>query len=179
MNGGFTVLNQRDQLVSGAGACALLGSAGNCAAALDHGSVATSTATPAPQSRFNAAAACLGHFARRMRARGIVKMYSVNMNDVSVLDTDLEREWRVMVAVDASGVPMPRLFGCEGTRDVLGYRFITMGWIDGEAPNPWRRASAARLHAWALRGLPCFTGCASWESSGILNCFNMPRVTGY
>ncbi|HLY84501.1 MAG TPA: phosphotransferase family protein [Acidimicrobiales bacterium] len=71
--------------------------------------------------------------------------------DVSVLDTDLEREWRVMVAVDGSSVPMPRLFGFEGTRDVLGYRFITMGWIDGEAPNPWRRASAARLRAWADR----------------------------
>ena len=56
----------------------------------------------------------------------------------SLLDTDLEREWHILEAVDGSGLPLPDVHGFEPSGAVLGHRFITMGWIDGTGVNPWR-----------------------------------------
>ena len=30
------------------------------------------------------------------------------------------------------------MYGFEGTREVLGHRFITTGWVEGTGVNPWR-----------------------------------------
>ena len=65
----------------------------------------------------------------------------------SLLDTDLEREWHMLEAVDGSGLPLPDVFGFEGTAGVLGHRFITTGWIDGTGVNPWRMRPAEQA-AW-------------------------------
>ena len=58
--------------------------------------------------------------------------------DNSVLDTDLEREWHILRSVAGSGIPLPAVHGFEGTRDVLGHRFITTAWASGVGVNPWR-----------------------------------------
>src|SRR5690348_16806864 len=58
--------------------------------------------------------------------------------DNSVLDTDLEREWHILRSVAGSGIPLPAVHGFEGTREVLGHRFITTGWARGVGVNPWR-----------------------------------------
>src|SRR4051812_27499843 len=67
--------------------------------------------------------------------------------DNSVLDTDLEREWRILRSVAGSGIPLPGVHGFEGSRDVLGHRFITTGWVNGTGVNPWRIGPAERA-AW-------------------------------
>src|SRR3954452_4884348 len=67
--------------------------------------------------------------------------------DNSVLDTDLEREWHILRSVAGSGIPLPAVHGFEGTRDVLGHRFITTGWVEGTGVNPWRIGPAER-EAW-------------------------------
>src|SRR3954469_14995623 len=67
--------------------------------------------------------------------------------DNSVLDTDLEREWHILRSVAGSAIPLPAVHGFEGTREVLGHRFITTGWADGTGVNPWRIGPADRA-AW-------------------------------
>jgi aminoglycoside phosphotransferase (APT) family kinase protein len=56
----------------------------------------------------------------------------------SLLDTDLEREWHILEGVAGSAIPLPEVYGFEGTSEVLGHRFITTGWVGGVAINPWR-----------------------------------------
>lgn len=70
----------------------------------------------------------------------------------SLLDTDLEREWHILTSVDGSGLPLPDVHGFEGTGDVLGHRFVTMGWIDGTGVNPWRMRPAEQAEWEAVRG---------------------------
>jgi aminoglycoside phosphotransferase (APT) family kinase protein len=67
--------------------------------------------------------------------------------DNSVLDTDLEREWHILRSVAGSGIPLPAVHGFEGTREVLGHRFITTGWAAGTGVNPWRIGPSERA-AW-------------------------------
>lgn len=55
-----------------------------------------------------------------------------------VLETDIEREYRILSALEGSGVPLPGLFGFEGTATVLGHRFIAMQWVAGKCLNLWR-----------------------------------------
>src|SRR4051812_47063955 len=72
--------------------------------------------------------------------------------DNSVLDTDLEREWRILRSVAGSGIPLPAVHGFEGSRDVLGHRFITTGWVNGTGVNPWRIGPAEREQWDKVRG---------------------------
>jgi aminoglycoside phosphotransferase (APT) family kinase protein len=69
-----------------------------------------------------------------------------------VSEPNLDREWQIMQAVAGSGVPIPHVYCFESTTTVTGARFIAMEWVNGEVPNPWRRAGKQFLAAAAARG---------------------------
>lgn len=64
-----------------------------------------------------------------------------------VLDTDLEKEFRVMEAVQNTAVPLPDTYWFESDEDVIGAPFFVVGHVDGEAPNTWRGSDRERLEA--------------------------------
>jgi len=73
-----------------------------------------------------------------------------------VLDTDLQKEFRVMEAVQDTGVPIPETYWYESDGSVIGAPFFIVGHVDGEAPNTWKGSDRERLEtAWEDRsGLP-------------------------
>lgn len=87
---------------------------------------------------------------RMQRHRGIFEPY------------DVVREGRVIQALAASNIPVPRILGSEASNSPLGAPFIVMEWIDaphmGIAPNPSFAAftrTVAAIHAldWRALGL--------------------------
>jgi aminoglycoside phosphotransferase (APT) family kinase protein len=64
---------------------------------------------------------------------------------VSLLSTDLEREYGILTALAGTGVPLPRMAGFEPTGRVLGHRFVAMEWVPGTCVNPWRQSAADLL----------------------------------
>ncbi len=50
---------------------------------------------------------------------------------------DASKEYRVLKALEATAVPVPRALWLEDTGDVLGTRFYIMEFVDGEIPLPW------------------------------------------
>jgi aminoglycoside phosphotransferase (APT) family kinase protein len=73
-----------------------------------------------------------------------------------VLDTDLEKEYRVMDAAQETDAPVPRTHWYEADPDVIGAPFFVVDHVSGEAPNTWRGSDRAMLEdAWETRnGLP-------------------------
>jgi aminoglycoside phosphotransferase (APT) family kinase protein len=71
---------------------------------------------------------------------------------VSLLDCNLDREWRLLKALGETPVPLPALYGFEPTGSVLDHRFIVMEWVEGVVPNPWRRSGRELLAELARQG---------------------------
>jgi aminoglycoside phosphotransferase (APT) family kinase protein len=74
----------------------------------------------------------------------------------SLLDTDLEREYRLYAALADAGVRVPTPYGMEPATDSpLGGPWFVMDWAAGSAPVTWQRRDRAALEAdWAAgRGL--------------------------
>lgn len=70
-----------------------------------------------------------------------------------VLDTDLEKEFRVMDAVQDTGVPVPETHWFEDDASVAGAPFFVVEHAEGDAPNTWRDSDRERLEAaWADGG---------------------------
>lgn len=55
-----------------------------------------------------------------------------------VLETDLEREYKIVRALSETRFRVPPVLGFESSGAVLGRRFMTTGWLAGSALNPWR-----------------------------------------
>ena len=100
---------------------------------------------------------------RMQRDRGIFEPY------------DVLREGRVIAALAASDVPVPRLLASEEDRVPLGAPFIVLEWVDaphmGNAPNPSFAAftsAVVSIHAldWRALGLS-FLGAPASPAEGI------------
>jgi aminoglycoside phosphotransferase (APT) family kinase protein len=72
----------------------------------------------------------------------------------SLLDSDLEREYRLYATVAAAGVPVPTPHGIEHATDTpLGGSWFVMDWVPGSAPVTWLRRDREALEAdWADGG---------------------------
>ncbi len=55
---------------------------------------------------------------------------------------DAEREFRILKAVGAAGLPVPRVLWLEKDPAVLGKAFYVMEYVPGEIPLPWDAALA-------------------------------------
>lgn len=64
-----------------------------------------------------------------------------------VLDTDLKKEFRVMDAVQDTGVPVPETHWFESDESIVGAPFFIVDHVDGEAPNTWRGSERETLEA--------------------------------
>lgn len=62
-----------------------------------------------------------------------------------LLDTDLEKEFRVMEAVQETDVPVPETYWYEENEHVVGAPFFVVGHVEGEPPNTWRGSDRERL----------------------------------
>lgn len=73
-----------------------------------------------------------------------------------VLDTDLEKEYRVMDAAQHTATPVPQTHWYEDNEELIGSPFFVVDHVEGEAPNTWRGSDRAELEeAWETRnGLP-------------------------
>lgn len=68
--------------------------------------------------------------------------------DDTVLDTDLEAEFRTYRLLGEHPLPTPRVHGCESSEDTpFGGPFFTMEFRPGSAPNVWRAPDRAALEA--------------------------------
>ena len=64
----------------------------------------------------------------------------------TLLETDVEAEYRVYAMLQAHDVPVPRVYGFNGNDDnPFGGPFFIMERLEGEAPNVWRRRDRQRL----------------------------------
>lgn len=72
----------------------------------------------------------------------------------SLLDSDLEREYRLYRAAASAGVKVPTPHGIElATGGPLGGSWFVMDWVPGAAPVAWQRRDRAALEAdWAAGG---------------------------
>jgi aminoglycoside phosphotransferase (APT) family kinase protein len=64
----------------------------------------------------------------------------------------LEEQYRVLQALDGTGVRAPRPYWYEADATILGGPFFLMEKIDGEVPNPWSRAGKQYYAEAAARG---------------------------
>lgn len=73
-----------------------------------------------------------------------------------VLDTDIEKEFRVMDAAQATDAPVPETYWYEDDQAVIGAPFFVVSHVEGEAPNTWKGSDRVTLEeAWETRnGLP-------------------------
>lgn len=83
---------------------------------------------------------------------------------------DASVEFRVLQALAGSGVPVPRVYWCDPTGDVLGTSFYLMEYIDGDVPLPWSdilpeaaRPEVHRQFTDAMAALHTF----DWEAHGL------------
>ena len=83
---------------------------------------------------------------------------------------DASVEFRVLRALEGSGVPVPRVYWCDPTGTVLGTTFYIMEFVEGDVPLPWgdtlpapERAEVHRQFTDALATLHTF----DWESAGL------------
>lgn len=69
----------------------------------------------------------------------------------SLLDTDLEQEYRTYVALRSAKVPVPATYGVNTAQDTaFGGPFFVMDWVQGSAPSTWQRIDREALEAnWA------------------------------
>jgi aminoglycoside phosphotransferase (APT) family kinase protein len=66
----------------------------------------------------------------------------------TVLDSDLEAEFRTYRLLGEHPLPTPRVYGCESAEDTpFGGPFFTMEFRPGSAPNVWRAPDRAELEA--------------------------------
>ncbi len=64
----------------------------------------------------------------------------------TVLDSDLEAEFRIYRAVEDRGLATPRVHGCDPSEDTpFGGPFFTMEFLPGHAVNVWRPADRREL----------------------------------
>lgn len=72
----------------------------------------------------------------------------------SLLDSDLELEYRLYATLAAAGVKVPTPYGIEPATDTpLGGSWFVMDWVPGSAPVTWLRRDRAELEAdWAAGG---------------------------
>jgi aminoglycoside phosphotransferase (APT) family kinase protein len=69
--------------------------------------------------------------------------------DSGVLDTDLEREYKVMAAVDDYGVPIPSTYFYEVDHALFNREFFLTEFIDGDVLDVWDKSDRTRLEiAW-------------------------------
>ncbi|MCC6382218.1 MAG: phosphotransferase family protein [Dehalococcoidia bacterium] len=88
-----------------------------------------------------------------------------------VLDPyDASVEFRVLAGVAGSGVPVPRVYWCDPSGDVLGTSFYVMEYVAGDVPLPWdnslpedERLSAHEQFTDALAALHGM----DWEGRGL------------
>jgi aminoglycoside phosphotransferase (APT) family kinase protein len=74
----------------------------------------------------------------------------------SLLETDLEAEYRVYSMLQSQDVPVPRVYGLHADSDnPFGGALFVMEWVEGEAPNVWQRRDRERLKE-------------NWQTSGSL-----------
>lgn len=83
---------------------------------------------------------------------------------------DASVEFRVLRVLQDSGVPVPQVYWCDATGDVLGTSFYIMEFIDGDVPLPWSdilpeaaRPEVHRQFVDALAKLHTF----DWEAHGL------------
>ncbi|WP_020500801.1 phosphotransferase family protein [Sciscionella marina] len=71
--------------------------------------------------------------------------------DGSLLDTDLEREYRTYVALQRAKIPVPATYGINTAQQTaFDGPFFVMDWVRGNAPNTWQRTDRELLEAnWA------------------------------
>lgn len=66
----------------------------------------------------------------------------------TVLDSDLEAEFRTYRALEGHGLPTPRVHGCETAEETpFGGPFFTMEFLPGHAVNVWRPGDRDELEA--------------------------------
>lgn len=73
-----------------------------------------------------------------------------------VLDTDLEKEYRVMDAAQRTDAPTPQTYWYESDEDFVGAPFFVVDHVPGDPPNTWRGSDRSMLEAaWESRnGVP-------------------------
>lgn len=64
-----------------------------------------------------------------------------------VLDTDLQKEFRVMDAVQDTGVPVPETYWYEEDEGIFDAPFFVVDFATGEAPNTWQHSDREPLEA--------------------------------
>src|SRR5581483_2599789 len=66
--------------------------------------------------------------------------------------SNLEEQFRVLKALEATAVPAPKPYWYEADPSILGGPFLVMEKVEGEAPNPWSRAGKRFYAEAASRG---------------------------
>ncbi len=83
---------------------------------------------------------------------------------------DASVEFRVLRALEGSGVPVPRVYWCDPTGAVLGTTFYIMEYVQGDVPLPWGDSLPAELRPEVHRQ---FTDALArlhtfdWEAAGL------------
>lgn len=67
--------------------------------------------------------------------------------------SSLEDQFRVLKALEGTGVPAPRVYWYEPDGTILGGPYLVMEKIDGEVPNPWSKAGKQAYADAAARGV--------------------------
>lgn len=75
--------------------------------------------------RVGSEAHCAAYILRMAPEGGVLEPY------------DAEREFRILAAVGAAGIPVPRVLWMEKDPRVLGREFYVMEYVPGEVPVPW------------------------------------------
>lgn len=66
--------------------------------------------------------------------------------------SSLDQQFRVLKALEPTGVPAPKPYWYEPDPGLLGGPFIVMEKVEGEVPNPWSRAGKQAYAEAAKRG---------------------------